>query len=131
MDVAVAPLTSVRGWLRTEALAAFVAGLALYGRLGGSWLAVVPLLLLPDISAVGYLGSPRLGAMTYNVVHNWVLGLGLAGLGLVTDALPVAIIGSVLIAHVGMDRALGYGLKLPSSFQDTHLGRIGQRRGQS
>ena len=131
MDVAVAPLTSARGWLRIEALAAFVAGLALYGSLGGPWLAVVPLLLLPDISAVGYLGGPRLGAMTYNLVHNWVLGLGMAGLGLVTDATPVAILGAVFVAHVGIDRALGYGLKLPSSFQDTHLGRIGRGHGQS
>jgi hypothetical protein len=28
-----------------------------------------------------------------------------------------------------MDRALGYGLKLQSAFQDTHLGRIGKDRG--
>jgi hypothetical protein len=32
----------------------------------------------------------------------------------------------VLLAHVGMDRALGYGLKLPTDFRDTHLGRIGR-----
>jgi hypothetical protein len=25
-----------------------------------------------------------------------------------------------------MDRALGYGLKLPTDFRDTHLGRIGR-----
>lgn len=31
-------------------------------------------------------------------------------------------------AHIGMDRALGYGLKYPTSFQDTHLGRIGKQR---
>jgi len=119
------------GWLRIEGVAAFVAGIALYGWLGGAWLAVVPLLLLPDVSMVGYLRGPRLGAMTYNVVHNWATGLGVLGLGFAVGAMPVAILGAVLIAHVGVDRALGYGLKLPSSFHDTHLGRIGREDGQS
>ena len=43
--------TTVRGWLRLEGVAAFVAGLALYGWLGGPWLAVLPFLLVPDLSA--------------------------------------------------------------------------------
>ena len=64
-----------RPWLRAEGVAAFVAGLALYGWLGGWWLAVVPLLLLPDASMIGYLRGPRLGAITYNLAHNWALGL--------------------------------------------------------
>ena len=128
IDAMTLPVATVRGWLRIEALAAFVAGLALYGWLGGPWLAVLPLLLLPDVSMVGYLRGPRLGALTYNVVHNWALGLGVLGLGLASGATPVSILGAVLIAHVGMDRALGYGLKLSTSFQDTHLGRIGRER---
>ena len=117
--------TTVRGWLRLEGVAAFVAGLAMYGWLGGPWLIVLPLLLVPDLSAIGYLRDPRLGAFTYNVVHNWALGLAVLGVGRATDSAPIAIAGAVLIAHVGMDRALGYGLKLPTSFQDTHLGHIG------
>ena len=119
---------SVRGWLRLEGAAAFAAGLALYGWLGGPWLLVIPLLLLPDLSAVGYLRGPRLGAFTYNVVHNWALGLAVLGAGLATDIAPVSIAGAILIAHVGMDRAVGYGLKLPTSFQDTHLGRMGREK---
>lgn len=121
----------MRGWLRIEGVAAFVAGLALYGWLGAPWLLVIPLLLLPDISMVGYLRGPQLGAVTYNVAHNWAIGLAVLGLGLVSDVTAVSILGAVLIAHVGGDRALGYGLKLPTSFQDTHLGRIGRDRGQS
>ena len=120
--------TTVRGWLRLEGVAAFVAGLALYGWLGGSWLAVVPLLLVPDASAVGYVRGPRLGAFTYNLVHNWALGLAVLGIGLATQSAPIEIAGAILIAHVGMDRAVGYGLKLPTSFQDTHLGRMGREK---
>jgi hypothetical protein len=123
--------TSVRGWLRLEGVAAFVAGLAVFGWLGGPWLLAIPLLLVPDVSMIGYLRGPRLGAMTYNAVHNWAPGLAILGLGLATAVVPVSIAGAILIAHVGMDRALGYGLKLPTSFQDTHLGRIGKDRAQS
>ena len=120
------PAATVRGWLRLEGAAAFIAGLALFGWLGAPWLLLLPLLLLPDLSAIGYLRGPRLGAITYNIVHNWALGLAVLGVGLATDIAPIAITGAVLVAHVGMDRALGYGLKLPTSFQDTHLGRIGR-----
>ena len=79
----------MRGWLRLEGAAAFVAGLALYGWLGGPWLLVIPLLLLPDLSAIGYLRGPRLGAFTYNVVHNWALGLGVLGVGLALGSTPL------------------------------------------
>lgn len=125
------PAVTVRGWLRLEGAAAFIAGLALYGWLGGSWLLVLPLLLLPDLSAIGYLRGPRLGAFTYNVVHNWALGLAVLGLAVATNSVPIAIAGAILVAHVGMDRAVGYGLKLSTSFHDTHLGRMGRDRGQS
>ena len=106
------PAATVRGWLRLEGAAAFVAGSRCIGWLGGPWLLVLPLLLLPDLSAIGYLRGPRLGAFTYNVVHNWALGLAVLGVGLRADSAPLAIAGAVLVAHVGMDRAVGYGLKL-------------------
>jgi len=127
------PTLTVRGWLRLEGAAVFVTGLVLYGQLGAPWWLVVPLLLLPDASAAGYLAGPRIGALTYNAVHNWAFGLAVLGVGLATGVVPVAILGAVAIAHVGMDRAVGYGLKLPTSFQDTHLGRMGRDRaaGQS
>jgi hypothetical protein len=119
---------SVRGWLRVEGVAAFGAGLELFGWLGGPWLLVIPFLLVPDISMVGYLRGPRLGALTYNAVHQWATGLAVLGLGLATDVIPLSIAGAILVAHVGMDRALGYGLKLPTAFNDTHLGRIGRNK---
>jgi hypothetical protein len=112
--------------LRAEAAALLVAGAAAYFELGGHALWLLPLLLVPDVSMVGYLGGPRLGAVTYNLAHNLVAGIGLLAVGWYADVTPVAILGTILVAHVGMDRALGYGLKLPSDFKDTHLGRIGR-----
>jgi len=118
----------VRAWLRLEGLAALVAGAVVYSRLGGDWLWFVPAILAVDLSAVGYLRGPRAGALTYNLCHNWATGLAVLGVGLAGGIPLVALMGAVLVAHVGMDRAAGYGLKLTTSFQDTHLGRIGKRR---
>src|SRR5262245_18797443 len=120
------PTVTVRGWLRLESAAVFVAGLVLYGQLGAPWWLALPLLLVPDVSAVGYLAGPRAGAFIYNFVHNWAFGLAVLGVGLATGLVPITILGAIAIAHVGMDRAVGYGLKLPTSFQDTHLGRMGR-----
>jgi hypothetical protein len=128
MDPAAMPAVTVRGWLRLEGAAVFLAGLVLYGQLGAPWWLAVPLLLLPDVSAAGYLAGPRIGALAYNGVHNWAFGLAVLGVGLAASVAPIAVLGAAAIAHVGMDRAVGYGLKLPTSFQDTHLGRIGRDR---
>jgi hypothetical protein len=112
--------------LRAEAIAIFVTGVLLYLQLNGNGLWLLPLLLAPDLSMVGYLGGPRLGAITYNLAHNLVTALGLLAIGWFVPVAPLALAGAVLLAHVGMDRTLGYGLKLPADFKDTHLGRIGR-----
>ena len=96
MDEAATPSATVRGWLRLEGAAVFVAGLAAYGWLGGPWLLLIPLLLLPDVSAVGYLRDPRVGAFTYNLVHNWAFGLGLCrGRPRRPGSTPIEILGTV------------------------------------
>jgi len=77
---------------------------------------------------LGYLGGTRLGAAVYNLGHTWLLPGVLAAVGViggVSFALDVAVIW---IGHIGGDRLLGYGLKLPTGFQDTHLGGIGRSR---
>jgi hypothetical protein len=117
-----------RFWLRAEGAAAFVVAVIAWGALGGEWLWLAVLLVAVDISMVGYLASPKLGALTYNVAHNWATGLAVLLAGFVSTTLPLELLGIVLLAHVGADRALGYGLKYPTSFQDTHLGRIGRNR---
>jgi len=123
-------LHAVRGLprllLRVEGAAALVAGAALYLHLGGGILWLVPLLLVVDVSMAGYLAGPRVGAVVYNAAHNWALGLAVLGLAWWLAAPALALAGAILVAHTGMDRLAGYGLKYPTSFGDTHLGRIGK-----
>jgi len=112
--------------LRGESLAIFVAGVVVYLQLNGHPLWLLPLLLVPDVSMLGYLGGPRLGAITYNLAHNLVTAFAVLAIGWFAAVAPLALAGAVLAAHVGMDRTLGYGLKLPTDFRNTHLGRIGR-----
>ena len=114
--------------LRAEGAAALGAAVLLWGAADGKWLFFPFLLFAPDVSVIGFLRGPRVGAVAYNVVHNFVapLLLLLAGCGYQVPGLLLA--GSLLLAHVGLDRLLGYGLKYPTSFADTHLGHVGRRR---
>ena len=112
--------------LRAEQAAIFGAGIVLWVANGGWPLLLIPAWLLVDASMIGYLGGPRLGAITYNAAHNLVLPLALLGLGWWTGTGWMVLAAAVLLTHIGLDRALGYGLKLPSDFRDTHLGRIGR-----
>jgi len=118
----------IRPWLRAEGLAVLAAGLAGFLFLGLPWWAFLLLLIVPDLSMLGYVRGPRVGAIAYNVAHDLATGAALVGVGLASGSVPVAAVGAIFVAHSGMDRMMGYGLKLPSSFQDTHLGRIGRDR---
>jgi hypothetical protein len=121
------PRTLVTPLLRLEGLAAIGASIAVYVAAGGDWLPFVILLILPDLSIAAYLRGPVTGALIYNLVHNWALAGALFGLWVLLGEPLLFVAGAALMAHVGMDRLLGYGLKYPTSFQDTHLGRIGRR----
>jgi len=118
----------IRPWLRAEGVASFAAGLAGFLYLGLPWWGFVLFLIAPDVSMAGYLRGPRVGAIVYNLAHDLATGVAIAGVGLAIGSVPVAAAGAILVAHSGMDRMMGYGLKLPSSFKDTHLGRIGRSR---
>lgn len=118
----------VRRLLRIEGLAILAFAGAAWLSLGFDWPWFFVLLLAPDISMVGYLRGPHLGAITYNLAHNVATGLLVLGVGLAIGPPAVTLAGLILVAHVGMDRAFGYGLKYPTSFKDTHLGRIGKAR---
>jgi hypothetical protein len=112
--------------LRLEGIAVLLAALALYYQMGFSWLAFVVFFLAPDLSMLAYLAGPGPGAVGYNLAHTYVLALALALVGSFAGA-PIALAAGIIwIAHIGFDRALGYGLKYPTRFGDTHLGRIGR-----
>ena len=115
-------------WLRVEGLALGVLCVWLYSFQGQPWWLFAVLFLAPDLSMLGYLAGPRMGAIAYNVVHSWALVaiLALAGSYLWSGNSWLLPLAFILGAHIGFDRALGYGLKLPTSFHDTDLGRIGK-----
>lgn len=110
--------------LRIEGLTAFATGILLYARHDGSlWLFVV-LLLAPDLSALGFLAGKRAGAATYNIAHTYALPAILGGAGLLGGSDLAVSLALIWAAHIGMDRTVGYGLKYPSDFKDTHLSRV-------
>lgn len=115
---------SVRLWLRAEGAAALVLAVLLYSSMDASWMLFAVLFLLPDLSFAAYLAGPRPGAAVYNVMHSYVAPLLLAVAALATGNSPA--IPLIWMAHIGFDRAVGYGLKYPTGFSYTHLGRIGR-----
>ena len=102
--------------------------LLLYWKFGTSWLLYALLILAPDLFMVGYLRGPWIGAAVYNLGHTWLLPGILAAAGLLGSSHLIASLALIWFGHVGVDRLLGYGLKLPASFQATHLGEIGHKR---
>ncbi|KAA0112689.1 DUF4260 family protein [Methylobacterium sp. P1-11] len=121
---------SVEGWprmlLRLEGACILAAALWAYGWLGQSWWLFAALLFAPDLSMLGYAAGPVAGAVLYNLMHT--LALPLIGLSLAAgfDRTDLAGLALIWLAHIGLDRALGYGLKYASGFGDTHLGVIGR-----
>jgi len=113
-----------RRLLQAEGFALFAAGIALYIDADFSILALVLLFLAPDLSALGYLVNERVGSLTYNAVHTEALPLALGAIGVIADAEVAVQLALIWLAHIGIDRMLGYGLKYPSAFKDTHLQRV-------
>lgn len=112
--------------IRIEEL--FVALLAFYLFLGldYAWWWFFVLLLAPDISMIGYLVNPQVGAVAYNVVHHKGTAIALFIVGSYLLVPWVQLIGLILLGHSSLDRVLGYGLKYADSFQHAHLGVIGR-----
>ncbi|MFT3815942.1 MAG: DUF4260 family protein [Acidovorax sp.] len=115
--------------LRLEGLAYLLLACALYQSLGFAWGQFALWFLLPDVALLVYvLGNPRAGMWAYNLTHSSA-GAGLVGVVGVLTAQPVLWQASLIwFAHIGFDRALGYGLKFPLGFRVTHLGVIGGMR---
>jgi hypothetical protein len=113
-----------RTLLRLEGLAVLVAAIVLYFNADFGWLLLLILFLVPDLSFAGYLLGPRVGAVAYDALHTEVFPLGLGTAGVVADTETATKVALIWLAHIGADRLLGYGLKYPTAFKDTHLQRL-------
>ena len=118
--------------LRAEGLALFLAALFSYHLMGGSWWMFAALILVPDLSFIGYVFGAKIGSIAYNALHSTIGPLLLACLGWLVDQENTMHIlrdlcsftALIWLAHIGFDRAVGSGLKYASAFKDTHLGRL-------
>jgi len=116
----------MKSLLKTEELAELLLAVFVFAHLPFAWWVLPATFLLPDLSMLGYLAGPRVGAASYNLAHHkaTAVAVGVAGWAL---GLPVLVLaGTVLLFHSAFDRMLGYGLKYVTGFQDTHLGRVGK-----
>ena len=115
----------LRTTLRLEGLTLFAGMTVLYAVWGGYWWVYAILFLAPDLSFAGYLAGPRVGAIIYNTAHSYMAPMTLMVAGFALTSPLVLSIAMIWLAHIGFDRALGYGLKYSAGFGFTHLGRIG------
>jgi hypothetical protein len=124
------PTTKVQGLslpnilLRLEGLTVLVSAIAFYAHQSGSIWLFLALILAPDLSALGYTVNPRVGSITYNLVHFYALPASLAAIALAFNVPTLLLIALIWFAHIGMDRLAGFGLKYPTEFKDTHIQRV-------
>jgi hypothetical protein len=110
--------------LQLEGVVPVVVAMIAYHKLEASWLTFALLFLVPDVAMVGYVFGSAAGSRIYNAAHTYLAPflLGIAGYVVPSPALlPLALIW---VAHIGIDRSLGYGLKYQTAFKDTHLARV-------
>ena len=110
--------------LHAEGAAVAAVAVTLYFHEGYDWWLLVGLALAPDLAMLGYLAGPRAGAVAYDLVHTYVLPVLLAAAGVIWDSDAALAVALIWLTHIGVDRAVGYGLKYPSGFKDTHLQRV-------
>jgi hypothetical protein len=110
--------------LRLEGFVLFAVSVSLFFYLGGTLWPFLLLLLVPDLTMVGYALNVRVGAAVYNAGHTLALPVALGGAALLTNRPEFVPFILIWTAHIGMDRMLGYGLKFPTYFADTHLQRL-------
>lgn len=118
----------VRLVLRVEGVCVLCAAVLAYATFGLGWVVFAACFFVPDLSFCAYLAGPAIGACIYNIAHSYCGPVLLLGAG-VMFAAPIVVAASLVwCAHIGFDRALGYGLKYASDFGFTHLGPIGRAR---
>ena len=116
----------MKNLIKLEELFLFGLALFLFSRLEYSWGWYALLFLAPDLSILGYLANPKIGAWTYNLIHHKGVAVALYVLGYLLSVPWLMFVGTILLGHSSLDRVFGYGLKFPDAFQNTHLGVIGR-----
>lgn len=116
----------MKNLLKLEELFLFGLSLLLFSELDYSWGWYALLFFAPDLSMIGYLANPQVGSWTYNLIHHKGLAIALYVLGYLMANPALQFAGTLLLGHSSFDRVLGYGLKYPDAFHNTHLGRIGR-----
>jgi hypothetical protein len=111
---------------RYEGAVVLAGSVWLYHQGDGNLLIFAVVLLLPDLTMLGYLAGPRVGALVYNLGHSYVIP-GLLALAFLATTQSVPPLLYIWFAHIGMDRLFGYGLKEDTGFRHTHLGLIGKQ----
>src|SRR5215218_4394763 len=97
--------------LRAEGAAVAGAAVALYFTEGYAWWLLVALALAPDLAMLGYLGGRRAGAACYDAAHTSVTPVVLGAIGAITGTDVAVQLALIWLTHIGVDRAVGYGLK--------------------
>jgi hypothetical protein len=110
--------------LRVEGAALFGAAVVLYFWADYPWWLLLVLALAPDLSMLGYLAGPRAGSVVYDAAHTTLLPIALGVVGVLGEADVAVQLALIWLAHIGADRMIGYGLKYPTHFKDTHLQRV-------
>ncbi|WP_158943126.1 DUF4260 domain-containing protein [Granulicella sp. S190] len=117
--------------LRSEEAALLATIVVIYQHLHYSWLLFAILFFIPDLFMLGYALNVRLGAAMYNLVHTLTLPFVLLLASYLKDWPLSSEIALVWTAHIAADRLLGYGLKYPTFFKDTHLQHIPENKVES
>ncbi len=111
-------------FLRIEGAVLFIASLLLFRQTHQHWWWFPLLLLIPDLFMAGYAQSTQLGALVYNIGHTYLLPTCVSLYGWHSHRAFLLAIGLIWLAHIGMDRFAGYGLKYDDDFKHTHLGSL-------
>lgn len=110
--------------LKLEGLAICAGAVTVYALQSYSWWLFGILFLAPDLSMLGYLINKKIGAEMYNSFHNYFVPVVMFGVSWFIGELTGIAIALIWIAHIGFDRVLGYGLKYPTAFKDTHMQKV-------
>lgn len=119
----------VKSWprmlLRVEGACIFGSTIWAYSRIGKPWWTFAAILLVPDLGMAGYLANTSAGAALYNSVHTETPAIILLCAALARKDNTLTGLALCWLAHIGMDRMFGFGLKYGTGFGHTHLGVIG------